>query len=853
MNPIIEHALTKIWTNPKQDYQAIVRPAQVTPSYGAVNRFHYSYREYGLPEDGAKFHVYTYGGYWIENLNVKINYDQWYHLPKLMKEQGFTLDLYTVEGYMLPKYDCWISQLRNGLFLIAVKDRNHNRFTLGTKEIYARTYMNAWYSISSDSVKLEVLHFDLENNSKIMACISAIKELQAKEGHTWLIVNGYFFDAEIWNGYASTLGDWVEVYRDSSIKRVVNYPLNNPLFYTSLLDKKQKYLLHYSTKVNTIEHYDDVDFWVQYDGKEGLYYHRNDPQSVRMLTHQDYGILVDNVVRHQQSQSNWSDATRLSIKAFIRYSGTNRQLVHEHSRIHELYKLPDEKILRSMHGILANLPEWHVTNLEKSAYPAIMNEKSTCLKLSMVEEGLGYNAISMLLANTPSRISSGSGSLPWLAQLESTVFEYDNDGNYTGNKLSTDLSVYLPSDPKTASIEAIVGHSGPALDEVYGEKEVVIPVGANFRCYFASLIAGEIQENTWVDVTDSNNYTIVEKDNVRKIVWSDVGSKLTLVRFDTKNLLYKTTVSYADGVFDLDVMSSYKLPWDNYSFAKTQLVPCGQYDFWLDNKILAEGIDYVFNFPKMVLISKDYLKEGTDLQEITVRGIGFCDSKLKPTVKRESGFVLDGMISTNDRFFIRDDIVMRFSVDGKLKHRDELAFAETDNGVFKMDTLNGKPYMATEILVPLRDAITSDSMKLRERSRDLDARIEAYLSDELPDRSTTNTHVISRHYPLYSPVVFSVIMAILSGEIPSDEVRRPLVDMRILKVTDPYVKKWFDYDPVNPKLLLDDKVVMIHPHPFNHTVWLDLFQYRFVDRFVKLFSQGRVQLSHFIQFKEPNA
>lgn len=69
---------------------------------------------------------------------------------------------------------------------------------------------------------------------------------------------------------------------------------------------------------------------------------------------------------------------------------------------------------------------------------------------------------------------------------------------------------------------------------------------------------------------------------------------LTLVRFDTKNLLYKTTVSYADGVFDLDVMSSYKLPWDNYSFAKTQLVPCGQYDFWLDNKILAEGIDYVF-------------------------------------------------------------------------------------------------------------------------------------------------------------------------------------------------------------------------------------------------------------------
>ena len=96
-------------------------------------------------------------------------------------------------------------------------------------------------------------------------------------------------------------------------------------------------------------------------------------------------------------------------------------------------------------------------------------------------------------------------------------------------------------------------------------------------------------------------------------------------------------------------------------------------------------------------------------------------------------------------------------------------------------------------------------------------------------------------------------MAVLIGEIQSDKVRRPLVDMRILKVTDPYIKKWFDYDPVNPKLLLDDKVVMIHPHPFNHTVWLDLFQYRFVDRFVKLFSQGRVQLSHFIQFKEPNA
>ena len=173
----------------------------------------------------------------------------------------------------------------------------------------------------------------------------------------------------------------------------------------------------------------------------------------------------------------------------------------------------------------------------------------------------------------------------------------------------------------------------------------------------------------------------------------------------------------------------------------------GHYEIYLNGRILIPDLDYRMQFPRVIIVNKDYLDYTLDAQQILVVGANFCNTDFSERTKRDSGFVVDGMLSTNGKFNIRDDVVTRFSLHGKLIHRDELNFAEDDTGVIMLPGANGQPFMATEILVPMHDAITGDAMQMRDISRDLDRRIEAYMTNMLPERGD-GFYPITRYYPL---------------------------------------------------------------------------------------------------------
>lgn len=841
----------------KQDHQYIVKPARVTDDYGSKLTFKYSLRSYDLPDTVNRWHVWTYNAFLAKSINIEIPVTgKWYKLTELMKDQGFLFDIYTVEGYMLAKDDVYLSQLNNGLFLIAIKDRFYNKFKLGIKEIYCRSYCNAWFQESDFSSTILFEHFDIKNKNDGLIALSYLYELRTMPGHSWVIYNGYYYELANWDAYSVNAGDWIEVITDTSVKMVLEYPLANPKFYTSLMDKKQKYILHHEFWSDEVNHYMDVDFYLQYDNGPSLYLHRNDPTLVRMLTHKDYGLAVDNVTRTQQSQGNWIDGSLLKVRAVIRNSGMPTKLIYENSRITELYKVPEEDFIKTIHGILANLPEWHVSALEQNLWFAIMENRSTCFDLKKIIAAMGYNSITKYLADTPQKLDQSFGTkkgaiLPVLDRTAATVFEYDSKGLLLTYTNSFTAKNYFARVNNAASIEVIPNLSSDKLNEFYDSPEVEILPDCNYRCYIAKRIADTIDNETWVDVTDTDFYSIVEKPTGKKyITWSLGMEYVTLVRFDNVNLVYDLMLDFSDGVIDFNISSVYKLTWDRIAFPQTQLVPMGQYDFYLQNHLLAENIDYVIDFPRVVIFNKKYIDSDSKLQKITVRGHGYCNRDLSISVKRESGFIIDGKLSNNSTFTVRDDIVMRYSVDGKLRHYSDLAFQE-NKGSIADPSLNGLPYMASEIIIPLNKGIidNEDYVELRNKARDLDHRIEDYMKDRVVN-DLTAVHVIPEHYPLYSPLVFSIIMDVIHGIIPEEEIRKPLVDMRLLNLTEENYHRWFKYDPVNPALGLSEKVVMIHPHPFIYTIHLDLYQYRFVKRVTDLYTRGRVIMSHFVQFKE---
>jgi hypothetical protein len=174
------------------------------------------------------------------------------------------------------------------------------------------------------------------------------------------------------------------------------------------------------------------------------------------------------------------------------------------------------------------------------------------------------------------------------------VFEYDADGKLLEYHDNDATLNYYTRNENTATVECWVGSSGNNPDEWYG-VDVVIPEGADYRCYTADMVAGSIIPGTWVDVTGTDAYT-VETTPVRKVVWDLPGDKLSLVRLDTTIMITEYDLTMLDGVLDFNVEGVFSILGDNVH-RRAQTVPMGHYELYLNRHILIPGLDYTIQFP----------------------------------------------------------------------------------------------------------------------------------------------------------------------------------------------------------------------------------------------------------------
>lgn len=78
------------------------------------------------------------------------------------------------------------------------------------------------------------------------------------------------------------------------------------------------------------------------------------------------------------------------------------------------------------------------------------------------------------------------------------------------------------------------------------------------------------------------------------------------------------------------------------------------------------------------------------------------------------GFVEHGFLSNNNRHDIRDDKVLRITLNGSLKDRNDLQFSEGHDGISIVNSLNGQPYQIKDIIVPLKQLVNENTYSLRE-------------------------------------------------------------------------------------------------------------------------------------------
>lgn len=858
-NVLVTHAIQNVWCSPNQDSQYIIRPARISPTRGVINQINLMMSWIDLPTRNTLYHVFQIGQ--LHPLILNLIYEEnnyflgsWRSLSTAMNSRGLMVDIYTHDGVEIPRHEVFYFFNYRRDLVLAVKQNAKIPIEYGFDDIYFRVYENAFFASLAGATLPTKLYTEGVSNASgndIIRMQTLLTTYGAQPGGTRVWVNGLWVD----NLTALTVnpGDTVDFIYDGSIDKIIEYSFSELPTFTSVLDNTHKYLLHYTGTNTSIDFFDDTDLYLVYRDSNvthGVYVHRNQFMSCRMLTHRDYSIPVEPLsylkdILMARLGLSAIDPTKLFLRLWVRHSGYNRPLVLERSRINELYKLSSDDLLSAMVGTVSGPSFWRAEQFETSGYAALMRASYEEITVDLVKSTYGYNACSKVLADTPLPTVLVSGVLqaalmPGCYDL-SSVYEYDSNGLLLGHYPHTTGSVYTVVNSGAQYVEALVGRGTHQPQVSLGQNTLPVPSDWDYRVYETTLNEG-VPSNTWTDITDSGEYTV--SNGVLTYVGTNPNAYL-MVREDSTFLAYDLHIQPTFGVLSLTltemetrfgVLGEYPVP-----------VPGRQLDIFLNGRGLIEEIDYIVVFPKIVITNKEYLtiNPNTTDQWIHVRFRGLCKTDLTYEKPKDYGFVKYGFLSSNQYYNLRDDKVLRIVLDGCMKRREDLQFAEASPPLEIINSLNGRPYSVSDILVPMRGFINQDTYSYRDDAESIDVIVGGYLTMKLPEQNEPIPTSIPARYQVYSPFIANLLLRLALDIITDVTVTALVNDSQIIAFCQPY-EVWLPFDPIQPDQYFDSEFMIVHPHNDVNTITLSVAKYSFLMKVVRLYGNGRISLSPFI-------
>lgn len=855
---LTDHALKNVWCTPGQDRQYILQPDKVTPRHGALNNFRLVWSNLSLPDSASRWHVYVVGGIHPMIFNLFTRAYSWVSFREACNRRQMYVDIYSNTGVQLPRFDSYYRYTENGALVIAVRINSTIPTDLDFQTLHVRMYSNAyWNSPTSASVTPKIF----TQGQRLMSALDKSNLKDAYDtyiqnpGKTFLFVNG--LKVSTWDDAKIKVGDSVEFIYDGSVYKSVSLKVKNLNVFASDLDQMRKYILHYSgADSGTIDYLDDIDFYVTRtlpDGsKTSLTYHKNNTSgnAIRMLTHRDYSLPVPYLQQYVttfelfQAPKAYYDPLEFEIEYHIRHSGYNRPLVFDVNRIHELYKMSDAQVTRAMTGIDSVVANWSANTLERSMYAQLMGYTCDKINKTVVEQAYGYNAVSQLIGNTPVRVVPDSGQLivnvPYKCQFGCTVYEYDTNGELIDWHHHYVGPLYECKSSDCVYVETIAGLGGDVLEEYYGVTSMTFKPDRSYRVYACKNIGGVV-DNNWVDVTgDTSRYTV----NANGVfTWVDPSvTGYPMVRSDYRFLAKDLQLAMSnDGLlrFSLSTQQTRNNTTSNWEMQ----IPLGQMDIILNKRGLIRGIDYFVDFPYVYIVNKSYLKDPlAQAQDVHVRFTGHSRADFSILDEGDFGFVEHGLLSSNSKYDLRDDKVLRILVDGKLHLRDSFTYAEDHSGVGVQDPLNGKPYLIKDILVPTVPQTTSDTYVLRDAAKVIDKAVSDYLTIKLPQPTPSGPTAIVDRHELYSPFCCKILLDLKYNRLIIPQQTTGYTRQQVIEICKGY-EYLLAFDPTQSMREQDSRFVTILPHTLSYVVELAPAEYQFMFQVVELYTNGLVTLS----------
>lgn len=526
--PLIDYVKRNYWGNPANDLQFQVRLARLSHDLGYIKNFDYMGKYYLCPDSSRFWNVFTVGFFNVGNWNMGyrmlnwVPFNRWVNAARLMEERGVFLDFYNGAGLQYNRGDTWIMKCFNGTTLIAFAKNGTFPMPVG-KSMYMHCYSPDGVIYSKEGYPDKrlgfqvsgITYFDFRDWVAFQDKYNAL--LATGVGKINVFHNGFLVDI---GDISPEVGDLIEYVYDPTIFRRLSFNYSSLNNYYSERDKNRKLIL-FPWLVNPERRYyyfDDCRFYVRNKRtRRGIYFHRNNQDAVRQLTHQDYGIssiYVDSLVDRLITEDKTNESKPSDIEIVVDYSKTEWKTVlgPTTSRIADLYLLEDpSKILRAMTGVNSTVPFWEASNLESSPHNTLLAREYIDITNDDAYQALGYNGVSQAISQTPAfmpGVTPGSPGYPDLYPtppflngkgyrvpptyvLDSTVYEYDMSGYLIGtvrNKLS---ERYIPSSTKVGICEYALGENTSYLDAVLVKSNLIVKSEVGHRVYRAPWKIGE--------------------------------------------------------------------------------------------------------------------------------------------------------------------------------------------------------------------------------------------------------------------------------------------------------------------------------------------------------------------------
>lgn len=840
---LVDHAYRKVWCSPGQDRQHIVAPSRMSKSWGAIGSINIGMRTYSLPTQGEWYHVFVIGDLPPVLVGMGHIEDNWVNARAHCNDTSLLVTTYLNDGKVFPTHRVYFLYTRNGSMVVAFK-HTPKVANLGKEQPFIRWRSNAWFDrvdaeIAKDAgIFVEgIVYQGQAEFSSFQSRWRARRD--SGVGAAFAYVNG--LRVKDINISTAQVGDILEYVWDASVKEVLEMRVGDLKSFDSIRDNKAKFLIPRPGLGDVIDYRDDVDFFLlNYElaaKYKGLYYHQNLVDSVRNVTHRDFSLPFAYLRGYVDNSPEWRWDHDLRVEVVVRHSGWMRELVDEHHRIKELFKLEEEDRLDVMIGEQSLVSVWRAAELENSPYIRIMDSLYGEITRSLVREAYGYNAISRLVGDTPKRLLPGQEwlTLPMTSMPRSTVFEYDGQGRLIDWYKHSNSFEYPIRNTTARYVEAYSGFGDVGLYTEYDRLETVLDPSADYRFYICDKWNGEARNN-WRDVTGDTTKYVIENGTAKWLI--DPTKYLTAVRSDRGFLCYTVDLNYRDDLITLTVRST-DIVIGQVPSSGVMDIPPGEIDIFLNGWDLVEDVDFYVEWPQICIINKSRLVPGP-IQRVVVRGRGFCDSELKRRKPKDVGFVSYGKLSRNARFQVRDDKVTRVSIAGALFTREEVVFSEDGTVVSPVNVLNGAPYKITHPVIPMLDVTAVDTYELMAISEAVDKEVEDYLTLKLPEPVEPLPSPALAWYLVFSPFSAKLIYDMLYGVLPMDEFKGEYSDQFLRERLRGY--EWIL--PFDPALRgVDERYVNIQPHPEVDPIHLTVYQYRLLDRAIQLFLNGKVQIN----------